>query len=195
MMIVEDLSDNVRPFPFEGSSFGLHQVPIDERDRHMQRGARPFATAQKHSRRFTATLKGFPRPLHGLENAKASLIGSRRAGVVELVDAPDSKSGSERSVGSIPTARTKLFNARAADAAGNDRSHRRCRVLSDKSRRRAFCEICRTASDCSGWSRRIIWCGRRRSLEPGNGASIGRGQVVRHHLISHLATAHLHMSF
>ena len=29
------------------------------------------------------------------------------AGVVELVDAPDSKSGSERSVGSIPTARTK----------------------------------------------------------------------------------------
>jgi hypothetical protein len=28
------------------------------------------------------------------------------AGVVELVDAPDSKSGSERSVGSIPTART-----------------------------------------------------------------------------------------
>jgi hypothetical protein len=31
------------------------------------------------------------------------------AGVVELVDAPDSKSGSERSVGSIPTARTILF--------------------------------------------------------------------------------------
>jgi hypothetical protein len=28
------------------------------------------------------------------------------AGVVELVDAPDSKSGSERSVGSSPTART-----------------------------------------------------------------------------------------
>ena len=28
------------------------------------------------------------------------------AGVVKLVDAPDSKSGSERSVGSIPTART-----------------------------------------------------------------------------------------
>ena len=28
------------------------------------------------------------------------------AGVVELVDAPDSKSGSARSVGSIPTART-----------------------------------------------------------------------------------------
>jgi hypothetical protein len=28
------------------------------------------------------------------------------AGVAELVDAPDSKSGSERSVGSIPTART-----------------------------------------------------------------------------------------
>ncbi len=31
------------------------------------------------------------------------------AGVVELVDAPDSKSGSERSVGSTPTARTILF--------------------------------------------------------------------------------------
>ena len=30
------------------------------------------------------------------------------AGVVKLVDAPDSKSGSERSVGSIPTARTIL---------------------------------------------------------------------------------------
>ena len=34
--------------------------------------------------------------------ANSSLV----AGVVELVDAPDSKSGSERSVGSIPTART-----------------------------------------------------------------------------------------
>lgn len=33
-------------------------------------------------------------------------MGLRRAGVVELVDAPDSKSGSERSVGSIPTTRT-----------------------------------------------------------------------------------------
>jgi hypothetical protein len=32
------------------------------------------------------------------------------AGVVELVDAPDSKSGSERSVGSIPTARTTFFS-------------------------------------------------------------------------------------
>jgi hypothetical protein len=31
------------------------------------------------------------------------------AGVVKLVDAPDSKSGSERSVGSIPTARTIFF--------------------------------------------------------------------------------------
>ncbi len=30
------------------------------------------------------------------------------AGVVELVDAPDSKSGSERSVGSTPTARTTV---------------------------------------------------------------------------------------
>ncbi len=32
--------------------------------------------------------------------------GQHRAGVVELVDAPDSTSGSERSVGSIPTTRT-----------------------------------------------------------------------------------------
>jgi hypothetical protein len=31
------------------------------------------------------------------------------AGVVELVDAPDSKSGSVRSVGSIPTARTTYY--------------------------------------------------------------------------------------
>lgn len=36
-------------------------------------------------------------------------IGGKCAGVVELVDAPDSKSGSERSVGSIPTTRT-TFN-------------------------------------------------------------------------------------
>ena len=36
-------------------------------------------------------------------------IGIRDAGVVELVDARDSKSRSERSVGSIPTARTILF--------------------------------------------------------------------------------------
>jgi hypothetical protein len=36
----------------------------------------------------------------------------RVAGVVELVDAPDSKSGSERSVGSIPTARTNYLNIR-----------------------------------------------------------------------------------
>ena len=35
-----------------------------------------------------------------------------RAGVVELVDAPDSKSGSERSVGSTPTARTTLYGLR-----------------------------------------------------------------------------------
>ncbi len=35
-----------------------------------------------------------------------------RAGVVELVDAPDSKSGSERSVGSIPTTRTIQLNLR-----------------------------------------------------------------------------------
>lgn len=35
----------------------------------------------------------------------------RVAGVVELVDAPDSKSGSERSVGSIPTARTTFSSS------------------------------------------------------------------------------------
>ena len=31
------------------------------------------------------------------------MVGKRLASVVKLVDAPDSKSGSERSVGSIPT--------------------------------------------------------------------------------------------
>lgn len=35
-------------------------------------------------------------------------IGGKCAGVVKLVDAPDSKSGSVRSVGSIPTTRTIL---------------------------------------------------------------------------------------
>ncbi len=37
-------------------------------------------------------------------------MGAKRlnAGVVELVDAPDSKSGSARSVGSTPTTRTIL---------------------------------------------------------------------------------------
>gem|GEM_PF-2560737 len=38
------------------------------------------------------------------------LLRQKCAGVVELVDAPDSKSGSERSVGSIPTTRTILIN-------------------------------------------------------------------------------------
>jgi hypothetical protein len=37
------------------------------------------------------------------------LASPSRAGVVKLVDAPDSKSGSARSVGSIPTARTILL--------------------------------------------------------------------------------------
>ena len=36
------------------------------------------------------------------------IAGLAYAGVVELVDAPDSKSGSARSVGSIPTTRTTL---------------------------------------------------------------------------------------
>ena len=35
-------------------------------------------------------------------------LGQIRAGVVKLVDALDSKSSSERSVGSTPTARTKI---------------------------------------------------------------------------------------
>jgi len=39
--------------------------------------------------------------------------------VVELVDAPDSKSGSARSVGSIPTART-TFSNRACQVRGSD---------------------------------------------------------------------------
>jgi hypothetical protein len=39
-------------------------------------------------------------------HTKADDTVETAAGVVELVDAPDSKSGSERSVGSIPTART-----------------------------------------------------------------------------------------
>ena len=46
--------------------------------------------------------------LEGVPIADAAMIG-QCAGVVELVDAPDSKSGSERSVGSIPTTRT-TFN-------------------------------------------------------------------------------------
>lgn len=37
------------------------------------------------------------------------LARTSRAGVVKLVDAPDSKSGSARSVGSIPTTRTTGF--------------------------------------------------------------------------------------
>ena len=45
--------------------------------------------------------------------ARACYAGCR-AGVVELVDAPDSKSGSERIVGSTPTTRT-IDRAFAAD--------------------------------------------------------------------------------
>jgi hypothetical protein len=40
----------------------------------------------------------------------AALYEQRKAGVVELVDARDSKSRSARSVGSIPTARTIVFS-------------------------------------------------------------------------------------
>ena len=48
------------------------------------------------------------RPYRRLDRRSAApaRCPNRHAGVVELVDAPDSKSGSERSVGSIPTART-----------------------------------------------------------------------------------------
>ena len=47
--------------------------------------------------------------IFGSPIGRRTLIGGAarpRAGVVELVDAPDSKSGSERSVGSTPTTRT-----------------------------------------------------------------------------------------
>ena len=49
-----------------------------------------------------------PRPPRGLSLQALDRhdIGDGRAGVVKLVDAPDSKSGSERSVGSSPTTRT-----------------------------------------------------------------------------------------
>ncbi len=46
-----------------------------------------------------------------LAEQKRAAIDVASAGVVELVDAPDSKSGSARSVGSIPTARTKVYLA------------------------------------------------------------------------------------
>ena len=42
----------------------------------------------------------------GLSSGRCRVRGSNIAGVVKLVDAPDSKSGSARSVGSSPTART-----------------------------------------------------------------------------------------
>jgi hypothetical protein len=45
-------------------------------------------------------------PTPALASMPSSVLHSPNAGVVELVDAPDSKSGSVRSVGSIPTART-----------------------------------------------------------------------------------------
>ena len=45
------------------------------------------------------------------DGARAFGTARLSAGVVELVDAPDSKSGTERCVGSIPTARTIHFPA------------------------------------------------------------------------------------
>ena len=49
-------------------------------------------------------LAGISQPAVPLDHIE--LLRQKCAGVVELVDAPDSKSGSERSVGSIPTTRT-----------------------------------------------------------------------------------------
>jgi hypothetical protein len=48
--------------------------------------------------------------------------------VVELVDAPDSKSGSERSVGSIPTARTTFSTAVAELGLKGSNSSARFRI-------------------------------------------------------------------
>lgn len=53
-------------------------------------------------------LAGISQPAVPLDHIE--LLRRKCAGVVELVDAPDSKSGSERSVGSIPTTRTILLN-------------------------------------------------------------------------------------
>ena len=47
------------------------------------------------------------------------MSGTWCAGVVELVDAPDSKSGSERSAGSIPAARTIEHDSRLRKAHRN----------------------------------------------------------------------------
>jgi len=50
-----------------------------------------------------------------------SHIGAKRldAGVVELVDAPDSKSGSARSAGSTPATRTKLIRVLLSESKGH----------------------------------------------------------------------------
>ena len=58
-------------------------------------------------------------------------IGSASAGVVKLVDALDSKSSSERSVGSIPTARTILLPFRQVEekrASRHAPRRRQCRL-------------------------------------------------------------------
>src|SRR5260221_7808900 len=49
-----------------------------------------------------------------------------KAGVAELADAPDSKSGSERSVGSTPTARTTPCTAHALAWSLRDRAPADC---------------------------------------------------------------------
>ena len=54
--------------------------------------------------------------LHPMNSGITALI-VHRAGVVKLVDAPDSKSGSARSVGSIPTARTIFWPDFVSDIA------------------------------------------------------------------------------
>ena len=63
----------------------------------------------------------------GVERARSrERAGRPDAGVVELVDAPDSKSGSVRSVGSIPTARTTFFLATADVALRRDAEQPGC---------------------------------------------------------------------
>jgi hypothetical protein len=55
-----------------------------------------------------------------LATAAGNAIGDADAGVVELVDAPDSKSGSARSVGSIPTTRTTFLQVIVLGAIEDD---------------------------------------------------------------------------
>ncbi len=75
------------------------------------------ADGRRAYRRLLAVRYG-PRLPEGVKSAiirhalPCSLPGQRRASVVKLVDAPDSKSGSARSVGSIPTRGTIIKKPR-----------------------------------------------------------------------------------